>query len=121
MLAEKELTFDKALEIALAVETAERDDKQLQKLSGIVMYQSQGRAQHQSRQEQVNHKASSCYQCLGNHALRTCQYKEAECHKCHKKGHVARACRTRAEKQGTGPGRKTKKAHYLDEVYELDE
>uniref|UniRef100_A0A1X7SVH3 CCHC-type domain-containing protein n=1 Tax=Amphimedon queenslandica TaxID=400682 RepID=A0A1X7SVH3_AMPQE len=37
-------------------------------------------------------------QCLGGkHSPDLCYFKKAECHACHKKGHIARACKTNPE------------------------
>ena len=125
LLAEKELTFEKALEIALSVEAAEEDVKQLQKSSATVLYQRHSKNLNRpaSKSEQAStHKASTatppCHRCLGNHIPQTCKFKQAECHKCHKKGHIAKACKTRQGCPVTEQGKATKKAHYVEEFLE---
>ena len=45
LLAEKNLTLEKAFEIALALEAADSDVKQLQKSPATVMYQIHGKKQ----------------------------------------------------------------------------
>ena len=120
LLAEKNLTLDKAMEIALALEAADNDVKQLQKPSATVMYQTQSKNQCPPRRESAlprpampGHK--SCHRCLGNHAPQTCKFKEAECRKCKKVGHIARACQT---KQSQRPQQKqpVRRAHYIDDT-----
>ena len=66
-LAEKNLTLDKAMEIALALEAADNDVKQLQKPSATVMYQTQSKNQcHQlCRGQQCQDIRKSCHRCLG--------------------------------------------------------
>ena len=44
LLAEKNLTLEKAFEIALALEAADSDVKQLQKPPATMMYQTQGKS-----------------------------------------------------------------------------
>lgn len=31
-----------------------------------------------------------CFSCGANHLRQSCKYRDAECHKCHKKGHISR-------------------------------
>ena len=45
-----------------------------------------------------------CYQCGGKHAPRDCRFKDAVCHSCKKRGHLARVCRSKRT-QGTAAGR----------------
>ena len=33
-----------------------------------------------------------CFSCGANHLRQSCKYRDAECHKCHKKGHISRVC-----------------------------
>ena len=98
LLAEKNLTLEKAFEIALALEAADSDMKQLQKPPATVMYQTHGIKQR--RREPITPRPAipfrtTCYRCWGNHA---CQFKEAECYKCKKVGHIAKACQTKPTK-----------------------
>ena len=44
--------------------------------------------------------------------------RQAECHKCHKKGHIAKACKTRQGCHVTEQGKATKKGHYVEESLE---
>ena len=55
-LAEKNQTFEKALEVALAVEAADHDVKQLQKPAATVMYQTHSKNQHTPRSESTTHR-----------------------------------------------------------------
>ena len=50
LLAEKNRTLEKAFEIALALEAADSDVKQLQKPPATVMYQTHGKKQHRKNQ-----------------------------------------------------------------------
>ena len=55
LLAEKSLTFEEALEIALLVEAADNDVKHLQPQSATVIYQMQSRNHCPHRQEPIAH------------------------------------------------------------------
>ena len=60
---------------------------------------------------------NECYRCGGgSHKASECKFKDAECHYCKKKGHIARVCRSRLRKQ------KAKQAHQLtDESHDAEE
>ena len=120
LLAEKSLTFEKALEIALSVEAADNDVKQLQPQSATVVYQMQSRNQRSHRQESIVRRPAipprtPCYRCLGNHAPQTCQFKEVECHKCKKVGHIAKACKTQKNPSRMESRQRTRRTHYVDD------
>ena len=51
LLTKKELTFEKALEVALSVEAAEKDVRQIQVPSAAVMYHRQGTGQQAQKGE----------------------------------------------------------------------
>ncbi|XP_065891685.1 uncharacterized protein [Dysidea avara] len=80
LLAEPNLTFAKAVQIAQASETAKKDSKCMvpQGTPNIVLLTS-----------------VTCCRCGGTHLAASCPYEEATCHKCSKKGHIAKACRSR--------------------------
>jgi hypothetical protein len=93
LLSEADLTFRRAIDIAVAMETAARDASELQ---------------HQRRQEVDVHKMAdanklsnpvstvkkACYRCNGFHHPNSCRFKDAVCHGCSKPGHIMIACRT---------------------------
>jgi len=125
LLAEKSLPFDKALEIALAVETAEKDMKQIQKppTNGNILYHSQHKGHQPPRKDiqprGLRHPPKTCHRCLGEHASQTCPFKQAECHKCKKVGHIAKACKTRIRQEK--PDKQTKATHYVDDMQDTTE
>ena len=117
--AEKNLTFEKALEVALAVEAADNDVKQLQKPSATVMYQTHSKNQRTPRRESTTYEPaipprSPCYICLGNHAPQTCSFKETQYHKCKKVGHIAKACKTKQSPRQE-PNQRARRTHYVDD------
>ena len=43
--------------------------------------------------------SGKCDSCGGNHMRFTCKFKTAECHSCHKIGHIAKVCRSKPTRQ----------------------
>ena len=89
LLVEPDLTFQKALEFAQASEAAEQNTKDLQQPHAVHTVQK-------PRSKSVAHK---CYRCGGTHVPDSCRFKTTECHFCHKKGRIAKVCRSNAKQQ----------------------
>ncbi len=86
LLTEAALTFQKAVEIAVSMETAARESQQL---SGSLKVNAL------SLQEKGGNK---CYRCgRTNHNERDCYFKDQQCHNCGKKGHISRVCRIKGK------------------------
>ena len=120
LLAEKSLTFDKALEISLAVEAADKDMKQIQKppVNGNIHYQGHSRGQKSVRmnaQPRSSRQSTTCHRCLGEHTPQTCPFRHTECHKCKKVGHIAKACKTRSPRTEKSH-KQTKATNYMEEM-----
>lgn len=117
LLQEPDLTFDKALEMALAAETADRDSRRLQitdkdtdsaglqKEKGAIETQNafSGPAVHKvdkhprpPRTRAPGNRERQCYRCGGKHQPSRCNFKDYECHFCKKRGHLAKVCRKKA-------------------------
>ena len=99
LLSEDRLTFARAVELAVNMETAHRDAQQLRKCEEVTA------SVHKVKEKQKwgSHiKQDGCYRCKGkNHSAAECYYKHAKCHKCDKVGHIQKACRSAApEKRG---------------------
>ncbi|XP_033733598.1 uncharacterized protein K02A2.6-like [Pecten maximus] len=98
LLTESDLTYQKALEVAIAFETATKDAVELQR-------QHVKTPVHKIRKEKVQQQTTKkpsfpnkhdknkvCYRCKGTHHPNDCHFKDAICHKCNKKGHIKKAC-----------------------------
>ncbi|CAC5370699.1 unnamed protein product [Mytilus coruscus] len=48
------------------------------------------------RNNSGNSKQGDCYRCGGNHLAADCKFKDANCHSCKKKGHIAKKCRNKS-------------------------
>ena len=78
----RDLTFAKAQELSLSLEAAENQAQELKGAEPIVHC--------------VESSPPKCYRCGGkNHKESQCKFKQAICHKCKKRGHIKRACRSR--------------------------
>ena len=91
LLAEPDLTFKKAFDLAQASETAEKNSKQLHQQPSPQPVHALSRPRNPTRQ----HNTVSCYRCGGKHATKDCHCQDVVCHNCHKKGHLARVCRSK--------------------------
>ena len=107
LLSEKNLTFDNALEIALAMEAAAKDTKDLQSASSTTLtsqlhyvatglnapgkFRGSGKATQslhrrpQNRLQTRNTRANpTCYRCGATHLASECRFINAECRRCKK-------------------------------------
>ena len=89
LLAEPNLTFKKALELALALESAERDAGDL---TSKLPQNPVASVNVVVKKGSQNFKGS-CYRCGGKHSQETCKFKQADCFNCGKTGHIAKACK----------------------------
>ena len=104
LLAEPELTFDKAFKIAKAIEAAEKETKDLQdaQTTAVHLLGRQALANKRnlrkipSNPPKQLHKAFECYQCGGKHKSSNRRSQEAEYNYCKKKGHSAKVCHRKA-------------------------
>lgn len=121
LLAEPKLTLKRANEVALALETAEKDMRNFQNPSN-----SQEAGVNKLIQKTPNHrepKASPeklCYRCKGKHNPKECKFIKAKCHSCGKIGHISRACRSteiskpdKPQKQGNKKGGNTQSTYLM--------
>ena len=106
LLKELKLTYDTALDTALAAESAKKDAQKLQnntKAEGHVCRvedkpSSQG---NKTLQDGSKESKTVCYRCGGKHDPSHCRFREAECHYCKKRGHIATVCHKKSrQKQG---------------------
>ena len=89
LLAEKDLTFDQALAIAKALETAKKETKDLQESSSTVPVHTvrQERRHPQRRapnQPVAKPQGPECYRCGGKHRATESKFYETECLVCKK-------------------------------------
>lgn len=99
LLSEPELTFDKALKLAQAMEAANKDVQELQAgVSGASLTESRPTQDvHKMAAAEVSgERRRTCYRCGSEqHISKECRFITEKCHKCGKKGHIQRVCRSR--------------------------
>ena len=92
LLAEKDLTYEKAIELAKSMEAAEKgsqaissDIEQTGTTTPPVHFTSnRSRRPHQGKQA-TSRNSALCYRCGNdNHSSNSCRFKTSECHKCKK-------------------------------------
>ena len=107
LLSEPDLTYAKSLEIACTMEATEKDTQE----PVLFMENNSRRRGHRGSAPQnptphhvPSHQKTTCYRCRGNHLASSCRFIKAECQACHKKGHIARACRSKSQQQKGSQG-----------------
>ncbi len=108
LLAERDLTFDRALMIAQGFEEADKNLREMrtQKSSSGVMVKQEPVHQLQRRtntsrkpsdvERSKDFQRKTCYRCgASNHKAEDCRFREQICRNCQKKGHIARVCRSK--------------------------
>ena len=118
LLSEKDtLTFEDAMDLALAMETATKNAREL--CSGVAVTSATVNA---VKDDNTSLKGK-CFSCGANHLRHSCKFRDAECHQCHKKGHISRVCgmfvsgtirdRHHDSTNERGKGKKLPKAHQV--------
>lgn len=123
LLAESDLTFEKALKIAQAIETANKDvrDLQQQRPDGA---ESKGMTSLPVHKLKMEHKRQgkggqiACYRCGGDHLPRDCRFLNEKCHGCGKKGHVKKMCRSAPPTDQQKKGSWKEKRQYTHHISE---
>jgi len=113
LLAEVDLTINRAVEFALGMEMA---DKNAQVMQSASYGQPNVQAMGKERQSRLKKRGrASSMRCGGHHEASKCPFIDSECYKCQKKGYIARACRSsqsktnEEEEKGKARGRRTNK------------
>ncbi len=88
--------YKDALAMALAMEAADKDVRDLQGYTTAPAVHYLPQKQRSSIPPQ-----GDCYRCGGKHRSRECRFKDSKCHHCQKIGHLARCCRLKAQQANT--------------------
>ena len=129
LLAESDLTYDRAFALAQVVEASERDAKALERAPSQPDTQTSTFKEQEVHHTQTvpdsrkplagttqgkgNRSTISCYRCGGPHLAPQCKHKHVVCRACNKRGHFARECKSKPHERDKPPDKKT---HYLTEA-----
>ena len=114
LLSEADLSLAKAIEQAQGMEAAEHNAKKLQGGNSEQVHHTSAPGSHRQHHAKPQEK---CYRCGGaDHAPGECRFRDATCHKCQKRGHIAKACRGgRPRVTRRQPSTEHKQAHNIQE------
>ena len=105
LLVEKELTFQKAFEIATSMEITTKNMAVLQEaklseaVNQVTMQPNGTKAGKKWADDRRTPNKSLCFRCGGNHSAQTCRFKELNCYYCKQRGHIADRCPYRTRSQ----------------------
>ena len=88
LLSEPELTPKKAFELAQALETVDKDAREVMTSTQVNVLQKKP-----NRSATPPTNGPVCYRCGNSHLATNCRFMDAICHFCKKRGHIAKVCR----------------------------
>ena len=117
LLEEEKLTFQKTMEIAVAMETAASNSGMLQgSLQTSLVSDAQVEEVHKLQSTgKPPTSAVACFRCgKSNHLAQQCRFKAVKCHGCGKIGHLVKVCcSTTLKKRQTSVGASTQEVQHL--------
>ena len=115
LLSESDLTLQKAIDIATAMETAAKDAVELQQQHRPDSVHQLSKKPTSNTKPKERNKA--CFRCdRFNHTPDECHFKEDTCRFCSKKGHIERACLSKkAQQKNQSKKKKFKPVKTVDE------
>ena len=97
LLTEKDLTWKLAVDIAHAMESADKQANALRSEgnSSAVhkLEERKHRQPRQNRQRTYDQDSKPCFRCGENHSPQSCRFKDQHCRFCKKQGHIERVCK----------------------------
>ena len=121
LLAEKRLTFAKAMELAQGMEAATKNVRELHSPQQAEVAVSSEVHQVGPPQQQSPRRDALCYRCgKKGHTAAKCRFKNAECHLCGKVGHLKAVCQSR---EGKSPNKQPQQSrqHSVRQVQKQEE
>ncbi|XP_064476027.1 uncharacterized protein K02A2.6-like [Ornithodoros turicata] len=121
LLETPDLTYDLAVKTLLAMETAQKDSREISKTENL----SAGACAINSAQQRP------CYRCNGKHAPDDCPFSDAACFRCKKRGHIVRMCQEedagrhsdwqRVRRKNRGPRKGKGTRYHQGDVHNVDD
>ena len=94
LLSEENLTLEKAIWVAQSLEVADKNARKL-KAKEVASMSIYWTGHYHNTRPPADSKTCYCYGDT-DHIATICRFCDAECKKCHKKGHLARVCKSGA-------------------------
>ncbi|XP_060607830.1 uncharacterized protein K02A2.6-like [Ruditapes philippinarum] len=97
LLSEKDLTYERVLQLSISMECAQKDIKELHQTAGGAASMHKVASSFNKKPVQIKKDLvqRECYRCnRKNHTPDACRFKDAIGNFCGKKGHISPACRT---------------------------
>ncbi len=103
LLCEDRLTLKRAVDMAQAMELAEKNSMELSchgnkgsnaSVSVNKLFTHKKGGDKSSKPSVSGKQEETCFRCGGKHSAKTCRYKKFKCHNCLKVGHLAKKCRS---------------------------
>ena len=110
LLAEKELTWKAAVEIALAMEVADKQASNFRNSAetGGINYVKPPHPPKTPKQRKP------CFRCGEDHAPQKCRFKDENCRKCKSKGHIAKMCKKKVPNARTEQNWRKQSVRYVE-------
>ena len=96
LLSEVDLKYVKTIDIIRAAELADKNATAIRPSPTDATIHSIDRSNNKTTYRRTVQQTLPCSRCGGRHRPSDCKFKDATCHFCKKKGHLARVCRTKA-------------------------
>ena len=113
LLSEPELTPKKGFELAQALETVDKDAREVMTSAHIDVQPSHVNVLQKKPNSPATPPSNGpvCYRCGDSHLATNCRFTEAICHFCKKRGHIAKVCRTKRNSVRSTSLRSRRTAH----------
>lgn len=135
LLGEKDLQYQRAVELALSLELAVKNAAEMRSsVSGATINYVTNKEKTSTSSKNQSAKAKTCYCCgKAKHVSSECKYKTYKCNQCGKQGHLKAVCKNKVEsvksdkvnenkaKNNRQQSNKREQQHFVKEVDELDE
>ncbi len=107
LLTEPELTYQKAVGIALALESTAKHVHDLGAKNDMADHPPLNIhhiKEHRQSQFQENTGNYECHRCGGKHRANSCRFREVKCFNCQKMGHIAKVCHSKSKTGSANTG-----------------
>lgn len=98
LLSGKTLTFTRAFDLALAIETAGKNVQTIHEpetaIQEPVQFINPTKNSRTKSYSQAGSKDFTCQSCGSNHDRKNCKFRDAKCFNCNKSGHISTVCRS---------------------------